>query len=334
MRKAVLVTLSALFFLCPRAHAQRGWAYVRDDDSEPLRPRDKIVVTLGHVRARTHNTFLTKVDRVGIVIQAKVSGIKRQTVDGNEVEVRQSASFPMAYLVPNPDKNKRHASLPFEQTFIPRLPLMEGRSVINNLTIEVDLAKVEGQSTAARVINRLLAVASSAFVPANPFATGVKYVVDFASGFVSDAIGGAGSEERIPLGTRSLNFWTKPVPKTGTYLLIDGPEERVGGGWVDPTVLSANNCLYNQRGANSTIMVGWKVEGASDVDAEGCSQSTYTPLKNAYVPILLQTEIPMPPKGVKSLNAEQWFVERREARLRQCADLGLSAAKCIAAHPR
>jgi hypothetical protein len=331
MQQLTRTILVAVVFSLP-AFAQ-DWAFVRSTNSESISAADTIVATLGTATLKTQGTLLTQVDQVGLVIQASISGTR---VNGDGQTVPETVAFPLAYQVPNPDRHKPRAVLPFEQTFIMGLPLTQssGKVQYKNLTVKLDLVNVSGPSTLAKVATKLLSAVSAASIPASPFAIGVKYIADFANGYIKDSIDSAAASDKSPLGSRSLNFRTAPIPTTGIYLLMQPAEQALGGGWVNPNDLS-NNCLYlQQTGGGRTIMVGWTT-GAGAMDADGCYSGSYTKLLNAYVPILLQTELRTGSLGshIDIYASDPVINTAREKKLAQCADFGITAAKCRAANP-
>lgn len=286
--------LFLILFVCTSTFlsAQADWAFVRDDLSRPVADSDTLVLSLGTTRLPTEKTFFTHVDEAGVILQVTVTGAVTRSVNGANQTTNESAVFPFAFKAPVLDKNRPLVNMPFQGTPVKGLPLTAPGTIYQNISFDITMIRVDQGNTWTKIANKLISAAQGASIPATPLGTAAKYAVDFASSAMNDALADAGKDQKLSLGSRSLNLRTDRRVSTGTYLLILDSSVK-DDGYIDPNNLS-QVCLYRQIGAGDTIMVGRTPPAGSGEkpDGDGCLKSSYRPLSNPYVPVILETDRP------------------------------------------
>lgn len=283
------------------AAVAQDWAFARDQYSRPIDIKsDSIVVSLGTSRLPIKNTFLAHVDQAGAIIQVTVAGSVTKNINGTAQTEEKSAAYPFGFRANVSDEHSGQVQLPFQGTPVRHLKLRDetdknNKAEYTNLTFDITMVRLDKPNLWTKLVQRLIGIGQGASLPTSPFGIIAGYALNFANGALSDALedAGTGTDKKLPLGSRTLNFKVNRPVSTGTHLLIlpiTDEEAAHGPGYVDPNDMRGV-CLHRESGTSDTIIVGRKKAGATDNDIDGCSQSTYAALVNPYVPMILETEV-------------------------------------------
>ncbi|HEX6879964.1 MAG TPA: hypothetical protein VF135_06350, partial [Terriglobales bacterium] len=312
--------------------AAQDWAFARDKYSRAIDIKtDSIVVSLGTSRLPIRNTFLGHVKEAGAIIQVTVAGSATKNVNGATQTEEKSAVYPFGFRANVGGEQSGQVQLPFQGTPIKHLKLRDetdknNKAEYTNLTFDITMVRLDEQNLWTKLLQRLIGIGQGASLPTSPFGIIAGYALSFANGALADALqsAGTGTDKKLPLGSRTLNFKVDRPVWTGTYLLIlpvRGGKASQGLGYVDPNDMS-RICLRRKEGPSDTIIVGTKRAGATGNDSEECPESTYVALRNPYVPIILETELTV----VQGTASEQATII--EGKLAHCRMANLGKAAC------
>lgn len=221
--------------------------------------------------------------------------------------------------------SKGQVSVPVEYALVQKFKLKQDSASYSGLNVDMTVLNLQGKNKWGSALGSLAKFAQKLPVPANPYSTGLNYVLDFANSALTDDLNAQDKDDKTKTSTLVLNF--DPSGKcdagdfehTGTLAVLDQGGDTGDPGYVD--VGKTNNYCWR-----ADLTPAFVLYAASKAGDKACDDKSYkpqwNPVANNYVGLFLNA---IPVTGKLGPEAD---AARAEA-LGRCQVHGIDAKKCL-----
>jgi len=232
--------------------------------------------------------------------------------------------FPLTSQARIQQYSKGQVSVPIEYALVQRFKLHQDQATYSGINVDMTVLNIQGRNKWGNALSALSKFAQKLPIPANPYLTGVNYVLDFANSALTDDLNAQDKDDKTKTASLVLNFapgddCTGDFEHTGTLAVLDE-----GGVTDDPGYINVRNT--NNYCWRADLTPAFVLYAAPKPNDKTCDDKSYkpqwNPVANNYVGLFLNA---VPVTGKLGPEADA----AREDAIKRCEAHGVDPKTCL-----